>query len=140
MEAKSLAKITKRNAKNFVLKNIICRFGILKVIILDNAKQLNSDGFKLFCLDLAISNHFSSIGHPQVNGQVEITNRTILRNMKARLEKSKSEWAKDLPSILWAYHMTSKIPMGEMPYSLVYGKESVILVEIVLGTAKFLMT
>ena len=26
--------------------------------------------------------------------------------------------------------MTSKIPMGEMPYSMVYGTESVILVEI----------
>ena len=53
-----------------------------------------------------------------------------MRNLKARLEKSKSEWAEDLPSILWAYHMTSRIPIGEMPYSMVYGTESVILVEI----------
>ncbi|GFS37189.1 hypothetical protein Acr_00g0050520 [Actinidia rufa] len=65
-----------------------------------------------------------------LNGQIEVTNRTILRNLKARLERSKSEWAEDLPSIIWAYHTTSRIPTGETPYSLVFGTESVIPVEI----------
>ena len=54
----------------------------------------------------------------------------ILRNLKARLEKSKSEWVKDLPSVLYAYHTMSKIPTGETPYSLVYGIGSSIPVEI----------
>ncbi|GFZ18321.1 hypothetical protein Acr_27g0000600 [Actinidia rufa] len=60
------------------------RFGIPKVIISDNARQFDNDRFRLFCSDLAISHHFSSPGHPQANGQVEVTNRTILRNLKAR--------------------------------------------------------
>ncbi|GFY85492.1 hypothetical protein Acr_04g0002300 [Actinidia rufa] len=106
------------------------RFGIPKVIISDNARQFDNDKFRLFCSDLAISHHFSSPGHPQANGQVEVTNRTILRNLKARLERSKSEWAEDLLSILWAYHTTSRIPTGETPYSMVFGTESVIPVEI----------
>ncbi|GFS36997.1 hypothetical protein Acr_00g0049130 [Actinidia rufa] len=88
------------------------RFGVPKVIISDNARQFDNDRFRLFCSDLAISHHFSSPGHPQANGQVEVTNRTILRNLKARLERSKSEWAEDLPSIIWAYHTTSRIPTG----------------------------
>ena len=53
-----------------------------------------------------------------------------MRNLKARLEKSKSEWAEDLPSVMWAYHTMSRFLMGETPYSLVYGTESVIPVEI----------
>ncbi|GFS43662.1 hypothetical protein Acr_00g0086270 [Actinidia rufa] len=69
-----------------------------RVIILDNARQFDNDRFKLFCSNLAISHHFSSPGHPQVNRQVEVTNRMILRNLNAKLEKSKSEWSKDLPS------------------------------------------
>ncbi|GFY95426.1 hypothetical protein Acr_10g0008110 [Actinidia rufa] len=106
------------------------KFGVPKVIISDNARQFDNDRFRLFCSDLAISHHFSSPGHPQANGQVEVTNRTILRNLKARLERSKSEWAENLPSILWAYHTTSRIPTGETPYSMVFGTESVIPVEI----------
>ncbi|GFY96886.1 hypothetical protein Acr_11g0011920 [Actinidia rufa] len=49
--------------------------------------------------------------HPRANGEVEVTNRTILRNLMARLEKFKSEWTEDLPIILWAYHTTNRIPI-----------------------------
>ncbi|GFY91128.1 hypothetical protein Acr_07g0013240 [Actinidia rufa] len=130
IEAQPLAKITEKKTWDFVWKHLVCRFGIPRVIISDNARQFDNDKFRLFCSDLAISHHFSSPGHPQANGQVEVTNRTILRNLKARLERLKGEWAEDLPSILWAYHTTSRIPMGETPFSMVFGTESVILVEI----------
>lgn len=36
IEAKPLAKITKKNIKNFVWKNIICHFGIPRVLISNN--------------------------------------------------------------------------------------------------------
>ncbi|XP_057510765.1 uncharacterized protein LOC130793127 [Actinidia eriantha] len=120
-----------RDATAYIRRCDKCqRFGIPKVIISDNTRQFDNDKFKLFCSDLAISYHFSSPGHPQANGQVEVTNRTILRNLKVRLERSKSEWAKELPSILWAYHTTSQIPTGKTPYSMVFGTKSVIPVEI----------
>ncbi|GFS41656.1 hypothetical protein Acr_00g0075590 [Actinidia rufa] len=137
--SRPLLKCLRPEEAEYALKEIhegICgnhsgaRFGIPKVIISDNARQFDNDKFRLFCSDLAISHHFSSPGHPQANGQVEVTNRTILKNLKARLERSKSEWAEDLPSILWAYHTTSRIPTGETPYSMVFGTESVIPVEI----------
>ncbi|XP_057506532.1 uncharacterized protein LOC130789733 [Actinidia eriantha] len=80
-----------RDAATYIRRCDKCqRFGIPKVIISDNAWQFDNDKFKLFCSDFAIS-HFSLPGHPQANGQVEVTNCTILRNLKARLEKSKSE-------------------------------------------------
>ncbi|GFY90929.1 hypothetical protein Acr_07g0011250 [Actinidia rufa] len=73
---------------------------------------------------------FSLPDHPQANGQVEVTNQTILRNLKVRLEISKIEWAEELPSILWTYHTTSQVPTGETLYSMVFGTESVIPVKI----------
>ncbi|GFZ06593.1 hypothetical protein Acr_18g0007630 [Actinidia rufa] len=116
--------------RDFLWKYVICKFGIPKVIISDNAKQFDNDKFRLFCSDLAISHYFSSPGHPQANKQVKVTNRIILRNLKARLERSKSEWVEELPNILWAYQTTCRIPIGEMPYSMVFGMELVIIVEI----------
>ena len=61
---------------------------------------------------------------------MEVTNITILRKLKARLEKSKGKWAKDLSSILWTYHTTNRIPTGETVFSIVYVSESVIPMEI----------
>ena len=46
IEAEPLAQITKKNTKNYIWKNIICQFGIPKVIISNNARQFNNDGFK----------------------------------------------------------------------------------------------
>ena len=118
IEVESLAKITENNTKDFIWKHIVCRFGILKVIISDNSTMTSLS----YSAQISLS--------PIIFSRVEVTNRTILRNLKARLEKSKSEWVENLPSILWAYHMTSRILMGETPYSMVYRTESALLVEI----------
>ena len=42
-----------------------------------------------FCSRLGIKNQFSSPGHPQANGQMEVTNRTLLKIIKTRLEEAK---------------------------------------------------
>ncbi|XP_070054272.1 uncharacterized protein [Nicotiana tomentosiformis] len=47
-----------------------------------------------------------------------------------RLEESKGNWLEVLPGVLWAYRTTAKTGMGETPFSLVYGAEALILVEI----------
>lgn len=55
---------------------------------------------------------------------------TILKITKTRLEALKGQWADELPRILWAYRTTPRIPTGETPYTLAFGCEAVIPVEI----------
>ena len=38
VEVKALATITEKNIRNFVWRNIICRYGIPRVIVSDNGK------------------------------------------------------------------------------------------------------
>ena len=81
--------ITEARIQNFVWKNIICRFKIPLTIISDNGQQFDSQGFRDFCSGLGIKNQFSSPGHPQANGQTEVTNRTLLRIIKTKLDDAK---------------------------------------------------
>ena len=74
VEAEALSTITKAKIQNFVWKNIIFRFGIPQTIVLNNKRQFDNQGFRDFCSGLGIKNQFSSPGHPQVNGQTEVTN------------------------------------------------------------------
>ncbi|KAL0395968.1 UNVERIFIED_CONTAM: hypothetical protein Scaly_0045200 [Sesamum calycinum] len=69
-------------------------------------------------------------GTPQSNGQTEVTNRTILQHLKTRLDQAKGNWVDELPGVLWAYRTTSRRSTGESPFSLVYGMEAIIPVEI----------
>ena len=74
VEAEALATITEKNIRSFVWRNIICRFGIPRILVSNNGKQFDNGAFRDFCLELGIKNHDSSTAHPQDNGQVEVTN------------------------------------------------------------------
>ena len=119
-----------KNVRGFIWRCIICRFGILRVFVSDNGKQFDNDSFRDFCSQLGIRNHYSSPAHPQANGQVEVTNWSLLKIIKTRLEGVKGIWLKELPSVLWAYRTTTRTPTGETPFRLTYRSEAVILVEV----------
>uniref|UniRef100_A0A2N9IP78 Integrase catalytic domain-containing protein n=1 Tax=Fagus sylvatica TaxID=28930 RepID=A0A2N9IP78_FAGSY len=114
--------------------SVICRFGIPRVLVSDNGKQFDNPRFRQFSQELGIHNHYSSPGHPQANGQVEVTNRSLLKLIKTRLEGAKGLWPEELPSILWAYRTTVRIPTGETPFRMTFGSEAVVPVEIGLTT------
>ena len=130
VEAEPLAIITKKNVRGFIWKSIICRFGIPRVFLSNNGKQFDNNVFRDFYQQLRIKNHYSSLAHPQANGQVEVTNRSLLKMIKTRLEGAKGIWPDELPSVLWAYQMTARIPIEETPICLAFGSEAVISVEI----------
>ena len=59
-----------------------------------------------------------------------MTNRTLLKIIKTKLDDVKGTWLEELPNVLWAYRTTVKTPVGETPFRLTYGTEAVIPVEI----------
>ena len=59
-----------------------------------------------------------------------MTNRTLLKIIKAKLDDAKGAWPEELPNILWAYRTTARTPTGETPFRLTYGTEAVIPVEV----------
>ena len=67
VEAEPLATITKKNIRTFVWRNIICRYGIPRVLVSDNGKQFDNSVFRDFCSELGIKNHYSSPAHLQAN-------------------------------------------------------------------------
>ena len=91
------------------------------MLVSDNGKQFDNGAFKNFCSELGIRNHYSSPAHSQANGQVEVTNRTLLKIIKTQLKAAKGIWPDELPSVLWAYQTTARTPTGETPFRLTYG-------------------
>ena len=96
----------------------------------NNGQQFNIPKFKIFCLALHIDHRLTSVGHPQSNGEVEVTNRTILQDLKAKLGQAKGLSAEEFHSVLWTYQTTPRISIKEMPFNLAFRTEVVIPVEI----------
>ena len=66
----------------------------------DNGKQFNNPKFRDFCAELGIKNYYSSLAHPQSNGQVEVTIRTLKAALKTKLEDIKEKWVECLSEVL----------------------------------------
>ncbi|KAK6142935.1 hypothetical protein DH2020_023283 [Rehmannia glutinosa] len=62
---------------------------------------------------IKVTQHFTSVAHPQANGQVEVTNRTLVRGLKARLERAGGGWVDELQSVLWSYRTSPKEATGK---------------------------
>lgn len=70
------------------------------------------------------------MAHPQANGHVEVTNRSLVQSLYKNLEDVKTLWAEELPNILWAYRTDTRKPTGESAFRLTFSTEALALVEI----------
>lgn len=133
-EAEPLASITAKKLVDFVYRSIICRFGIPYKLISDNGKQFDSKEMRQLCENLGIKKSFSAVSHPQTNGQTEAVNKIIKHTLKAKLDDSKGNWPEELPNVLWSYNTTPRSTTGETPFSLTYGCEAMVPVELGAGS------
>lgn len=79
---------------------------------------------------LGIQNKFTSVEHPQANGQAESANKIILSGLKKKLDDAKEAWAEQLCQVIWSYHTTPNSSTGEMPFKLAFGSDAMIPVEL----------
>ncbi|KAL0413179.1 UNVERIFIED_CONTAM: hypothetical protein Sradi_1519600 [Sesamum radiatum] len=130
VEAEPLSRITETKVRKFIWKNFIYRFGLPREIISDNERQFQGKLLREWCKGLRLKQRFTSVAHPQSNGQVEVTNRILVQGIKRRLERVGGNWVEKLTSVPWAYWTTPRGPTGESPFTLVYGTEAIILAEL----------
>ena len=91
VEAEPLTNIKDMDAKRFVWKNIVTRFGIPHTLISDNGLQFDSKTFRRYYCDLGITNTYSTSAYPQGNGQAEAVNKVMVNGLKKRLDDAKGK-------------------------------------------------
>jgi hypothetical protein len=96
-----ISTITSKIAQKFFWQNIVCRFGFLSELTIDNDKQFDSQDFRDFCFSIGTKPIFASVYHPQSNGVVEHANGKIFTAIKKRLlDDKKGKWADQLPEVV----------------------------------------
>ena len=100
IEAEPLANIRDVDAKRFVWKNIITRFGVPHALISNNSLQFDSKAFRSYWGELGITNRYSALAYPQGNGQAESVNKVIVNGLKKWLDDGKGKWVEELPHVL----------------------------------------
>uniref|UniRef100_A0A2N9HVU2 Integrase catalytic domain-containing protein n=1 Tax=Fagus sylvatica TaxID=28930 RepID=A0A2N9HVU2_FAGSY len=141
VEACSFKNVTQVAVTRFVKNNIICRYGMPEMLITDNASNLNNRMMDQLCQQFKIQHHNSAPYRPKMNGAVEAANKNANKNVKKILSKmteTYKDWHEHLPYALCAYRTSVRTSVGATPYSLVYGMEAVLPVEVEIPSLRIL--
>ncbi|XP_019178351.1 PREDICTED: uncharacterized protein LOC109173565 [Ipomoea nil] len=117
-----------------VAARVICRFSLPEHVVSDNSRQFDCQAFADFCCQHSIRHTKVSVAYPQANGQVENVNRTIVDGIRKKLENIGGNWTDELDRVLWAYRTTQRRATEESPFSLAYGFEAKVPIEVVEPT------
>nr|GEY67700.1 hypothetical protein [Tanacetum cinerariifolium] len=77
-----------------------------------------------------VTHRLSTAYHPQISGQVEVTNCGLKRILERTVGENRASWSDKLEDALWAFRTAFKTSIGCTPYSLVYGKACHLLLEL----------
>ena len=134
VEATSYAKLNAAKVATFIRSHIICRNGVPHELISDRCVHFRGEVDTLL-QRYGILHHRLSAYRSQTNGAVDAANKNIKRILRKMIETSR-DWSEKLPSALWAYRTSFRTSIGATPYSLVYGMEVVLPVEIEMGSLR----
>jgi hypothetical protein len=128
--------VKSENAIKFLERQIIFCFGVPHRITSDNAKAFKSTKMYRFMEKYKIKWNYSTGYYPQANGAIEAFNKTLGKILKKTVHRYRRDWHERLFEALWAYRVTVRTPTQATPYSLVYGCEAVLPLEVELPSLR----
>ena len=137
VEACSFKNVTQVAATWFLKNNIICRYGMLEMLITDSASNLNNRMMDQQCQQFKIQHHNSAPYRLKMNGHVEAANKNV-KKILSKMTETYKDWHEHLPYALCAYRTSVRTSVGATPYSLVYRMEAVLLVEVEIPSLRIL--
>ena len=125
MEAKTVAEQ--------LISNFICRFGVPYYIHTDQGRNFESSLISEMCHSLGMTKTRTTPYHPQSDGLVERFNRTLLNMLSIFCKDNETTWDLQLPYVMMAYRTSVQESTGATPFSLMFGREAKLPVDIMYG-------
>ena len=129
-EADSFKEIKATTVVKFVKTHVLYRFGTPRRIISDNGAAFKNAKIHALADKFKIDWRYSSIYNPRANGLAEAFNKTLINIVKKTVNDAHRNWNEKVQEALWAYRITFRTPTQATPYSLVFGTEAILPLEI----------
>ena len=89
-----------------------------------------------FVADYRIQLIRSTPFYAQSNGQAEASNKVVIGILEKMLEENLINWFKILSKTLWAYRTSKRSFTRVSPFSLTYGQDAVLPMEVVVPSLR----
>ncbi|XP_011699787.1 PREDICTED: uncharacterized protein LOC105457055 [Wasmannia auropunctata] len=110
-------------AKKFVT-NIICEYGTPETVLTDQGTNFLSEIFKNVCKLLKIKKIQTTAYHPESNGALERSHRTLAEYLRHYIDEDQTNWDEWIPYAMFTYNTTPHTATSFTPFELVYGHQA----------------
>jgi len=110
-------------SKEFVTK-IILEHGIPEKILTDQGTNFLSEIFKNTCKLLKINKIQTTAYHPESNGALERSHRTLAEYLRHYIDEDQTNWDEWIPFAMFTYNTTPHTATGYTPFELIYGRQA----------------
>jgi hypothetical protein len=122
VEARALEEADAQSITLFLYEDIICRHGVPTILSSDKGTEFINEMIAALTSVYKIKHIKTTAYHPQGNGQVERTNKTI-KNILAKITPpTPGDWSHYLPSALSVIRNTRQASTKFSPSELLYGR------------------
>jgi transposase InsO family protein len=105
------------------MSRIVYLHGVPKKIVSDRGTQFTSRFWEKLHESMDTKLNFSSVYHPQTDGQTERTNQILEDMLRACALKHGGSWDKSLPYAEFSYHNSYQASLKMAPFETLYGRK-----------------
>jgi transposase InsO family protein len=118
-------KSTYKGAKlaELYIARIVCLHGVPKKIVSDRGTQFTSRFWEKLHEAMDTKLNFSSVYHPQIDGQTERVNQILEDMLRACALKDKKRWDKCLLYAEFSYNNSYQESLKMSPFEVLYGRK-----------------
>lgn len=105
------------------VNKVILIYGIPNYIVTDQGTNFMSDMFKKICKLFKIEKIHTAAYHPESNGALERTHKTLVTYLRCFCDPKTPDWDKWLPFASFTYNTTPHTSTKFSPYEILYGRK-----------------
>ena len=118
------------------IREVMKHHGMARSFVSDRDSLLVSKFWTEFTTLLRIKHKFSTAGHPQTDGQSEVTIRSLKEMLRHFVNASHTDWHLWLPILEFAYNDSVHSSTGYTPFFLQYGMNPMSIIDLIVSAAR----
>jgi hypothetical protein len=123
---KAVKDCTATTAVEFLTNDVILKYGTPTCILTDNGTHFTAQVMNNLYQKLGVTHLYTTVYHPQTNGQIERFNATMDGKIAALCNEQRTNWDDMLQFVTFNYNTSIHRTTNQTPFEMMHGRQAIL--------------